>query len=396
MVRALIFDPFAGISGDMVVGALVDLGLEPSWLEAFVASLGLGEARARVERATRRGIACARVHFELPVEHAHRHLRHVLEIIDGSAAPAEAKRLAAEAFRRLAAAEAEVHGTSVEKVHFHEVGALDAILDVLCAMAGVVELGIERCYTRPVAVGSGWVEIEHGRFPVPAPATLKLLDGLPVTDSGLGGECTTPTGAAILATLTEGRRPPAEVVVRRSGFGAGTRDPEDRPNCLRLVLCEAPEQADAAGRLHVVQTDLDDLAPEYLPPAQEALLEAGAVDVVAYGVSMKKGRPGVRLEALVPEARLEAVLSALFRSTPTIGARHWPVRRPALARREEETEWRGQRIRWKRVTLPGGGERAKPEYEDVVRAARALGLTAHEARHLLESEARATKGAEGV
>ena len=179
-LRGLIFDPFAGISGDMILGALVDLGLSPDWLKDFVASLGLGDVRVVVERAVRRGISCGRVYFELPHEHAHRHLRHVLEIIDRSAAPAGVKARASAAFRRLAEAEAEVHGTTVERVHFHEVGALDAILDVLCAMAGIAELGFERCYTLPVAVGSGWVEIEHGRFPVPAPATLKLLEGLPI------------------------------------------------------------------------------------------------------------------------------------------------------------------------------------------------------------------------
>lgn len=382
-LRGLIFDPFAGISGDMILGALVDLGLSPDWLKDFVASLGLGDVRVVVERAVRRGISCGRVYFELPHEHAHRHLRHVLEIIDRSAAPAGVKARASAAFRRLAEAEAEVHGTTVERVHFHEVGALDAILDVLCAMAGIAELGFERCYTLPVAVGSGWVEIEHGRFPVPAPATLKLLEGLPIRGTELVGECTTPTGAAILSTVVEGREPPAEFVVLRSGFGAGTRDPEDRPNALRLIACEVSDEP-AGERLYVVHADMDDLPPEYAAPAQEAVLGAGALDATLLSLGMKKGRPGLRLEALAPESALDSVLEALFTNTSTIGARYWPVNRTALPREMEVVEWRGQRIRRKRVRLPGGGERAKPEYDDVVAAARSLGLAPYQVRVALE------------
>jgi uncharacterized protein (TIGR00299 family) protein len=376
-LRGLIFDPFSGISGDMILGGLVDLGLEPSWLTEFVASLGLGDLRVNVDRTMRSGISCARVQFDLPEEHAHRHLRHVLEIVERAEAPATVKETAGRIFRRLAEAEAAIHGTTVEKVHFHEVGALDAILDVLCAVAGLAELGIERCYTRTVAVGSGYVDIAHGRFPLPAPATLKLLEGLPIRDSGFAGECTTPTGAAILATLTEGRRVPAEVVILESGYGAGTRDPKDHPNCLRLITCEVIAKDEP---LYLVQADIDDLVPEYASPAQEALLEAGALDAVVIPIGMKKGRPGLRFEALVPGAGLEVVLETLFRTTPTIGARYWPVGRPALERREEVIEWRGEKIRQKRVRLPGGGERAKPEYEDVVRAADALGLAPYEVR----------------
>lgn len=381
-MRGLIFDPFAGISGDMILGALVDLGLEAEWLERFVASLGLGpEVRVVVERAMRSGISCGRVRFELPHEHAHRHLRHVLEIVDRAEVAPEVKETAGRIFRRLAEAEAQIHGTTVEKVHFHEVGALDAILDVLCAVAGIAELGIERCYTRTVAVGTGYVDIAHGRFPLPAPATLKLLEGLPVRDSGFPGECTTPTGAAILATLTEGRRAPSDMVVLQSGYGAGTRDPKGYPNCLRLVTCTV---AAGRGQLYLLQADVDDLSPEYVPPAQEALLEAGALDAVVSPVGMKKGRPGLRFEALVPEAGLEGVMTALFETTPTIGARYWPVERPALERREEVVEWQGERIRRKRVRLPNGTERAKPEYEDVLRAGRALGLPPYQVRLALE------------
>ena len=377
----LLFDPFAGISGDMTVAALHDLGLPEAWLPDFVAGLGLGDIAVAVTRTMRRGIACTKVDFHLPDEHAHRHLRHVVEIIERSRAPARAKERAVDAFRRIAVAEAAVHGTTVEKVHFHEVGALDAILDILCTMAALDQLGVERCHTRPVALGSGWVDIAHGRYPVPAPATLRILEGLPVTGADLAGECTTPTGAAILATLTDGTAP-SSFTPLRTGFGAGTRDPEDRPNCLRVVALETT----ASDALVLVQTDVDDLAPEYVPPAQQAVLDAGALDVVVVPVQMKKGRPGLRLEALVPVDRLDDVVGTLFRVTPTIGVRHWPVRRPALPRAEETRVWRGQPIRFKRVTLPDGTQRRKPEFEDVVEAARNLGLSALEVRAALAED----------
>lgn len=379
---ALIFDPFAGISGDMILGALVDLGLRPEWLRDFVASLDI-PGEVEVGRADRSGISCGRVQFVLPHEHAHRHLPDVLEIVDGSGAPAAVREKAAEVFRRLAAAEAEVHGTDIDHVHFHEVGALDAILDVLCGVAGIAELGFDRCYTRPVAVGTGTVEIAHGSFPLPAPATAKLLAGLPVRETGYAEECTTPTGAALLAVLTGGARVPTEVVYGRTGYGAGTRDPKGRPNCLRLIAGEVAGGG-AGGPVYMVQCDVDDLAPEYVAAARSDLMEAGALDVTVAQVAMKKDRPGIRLEALVTDSSLRSVLDAFFNGTSTIGVRYWEVERALLDREEEVLEWEGQRIRRKRVRLPDGRTRAKPEYDDVVAAARALGLSAHEVRTKLD------------
>jgi pyridinium-3,5-bisthiocarboxylic acid mononucleotide nickel chelatase len=385
-LNALLFDPFAGISGDMMLGALLDLGLPESWLREFVASLGLGDVGVSIERVQRRGIAATHVRFDLPEQHAHRHLRHVLEIIDRAEAPPAAKARAADAFRRIAVAEAAVHGTTVENVHFHEVGALDAILDVLCAMAGVEALGFDAFFTRPVALGSGWIDIQHGRYPVPAPATLRILEGVATTGLELAGECTTPTGAAILTALTGGQSAPDTITLRRTGFGAGSRDPQDRPNVLRLVACEAAAQP-PTDSLVLIQADVDDLPPEYAATAQQALLDAGALDAVLTSVSMKKGRPGIRVEALARPDHFDAVLDTLFAATTTIGARWWPVARHALQRSEDTFEWRGQRIRRKRVRLPDGTERSKPEYEDVLRAAEALQLPAWQVRQALERAA---------
>jgi uncharacterized protein (TIGR00299 family) protein len=383
-LKALIFDPFAGISGDMTVAALLDLGLPLEWLRAFVAELKLGDIRIDAETVDRKGIACTRLVLELPHEHAHRHLHHVVEIIEGTGVAPEVRDRSIQAFTLLAHAEAAVHGTSVERVHFHEVGALDAIVDVLAAMAGIHELGATAFHTRPVALGRGWVDMAHGHFPVPPPAVLKLLRGIAVRDPDFEGECTTPTGAAILQALTGGAPPPAEYVPLADGFGAGTRDPEDRPNCLRLMLVESGGGGN--GGVTVVQCDLDDLPPEYLPPLMQAVLDAGAADCTAVPILMKKGRAGVRVEALCAPERLEAVRGALFRAGSTIGVRHWAAGRTVLPRRSETVSWRGQEIRVKRVTLPDGGERAKPEYDDVARAAAALGMTPLEVYRALLAE----------
>ena len=377
----LIFDPFAGISGDMLLGALVDLGLEADWLRELVASLDV-PGDVVVERTDRSGISCGRVRFDLPHEHSHRHLPDVLEIVDRAALPESVRQQAARVFRRLADAEAAVHGVAVEQVHFHEVGALDSILDVVCGIGGLHELGYERFFTRPVAVGSGTVEIAHGRFPLPAPATGRLLSGLPVRETGYAEEQTTPTGAALLAEVTGGAHAPVEAVYGRSGFGAGTRDPEGRPNCLRLIECQVTEPSGPA--VYVLQADVDDLAPEYVAAAREDLTDAGALDVVVTRVDMKKERPGVRLDVLVPEPKLSQVVEAMFVGTSTIGVRYWPTERAVLERTEDVVEWEGQRVRVKHVRLPNGRTRAKPEYEDVVRAARATGRAPHEVRMELD------------
>jgi pyridinium-3,5-bisthiocarboxylic acid mononucleotide nickel chelatase len=383
-LRVLIFDPFAGISGDMTIAALLDLGLDEHWLRGFVADLGIGEIEIHVERVMRRGIAAPHIRFAYPPDKTHRHLRHVLDIIERCNAPATAKQRAADAFGRIAEAEARVHGTTVQKVHFHEVGATDAILDVLCVMAGVAELGFDDFRTRPVALGSGWIDIEHGRYPVPAPATLGILSGMPVTGSGLKGECTTPTGAAILATLTGGREAPAEFMAGRFGFGAGSADFDDRPNVLRLIEATVHEDADV---LWLLQADIDDLTPEYAAAAQETLLREGALDALLLTVAMKKGRPGLRLEVLTTAARLHDMERLVFRTTSTIGVRRWSVQRTVLERDTFEREWRGQRIRFKRVTMPDGSVRDKAEYDDIAAAAAALGISSYELRRALANDA---------
>jgi pyridinium-3,5-bisthiocarboxylic acid mononucleotide nickel chelatase len=373
-MRALVFDPFAGISGDMTLGALLDVGLPLDWLRSFVQGLGLGTVEVDAARVQRGGIACTQLILRLPHEHAHRHLADVVRIIDRTGVPERVRERAVRAFTLLADAEAAVHGTTRDRVHFHEVGALDAIIDILGTMAALDQLGVERFYMRPVTLGRGWAEMAHGRFPVPPPAVLKLLEGLAVRDPDLEGECTTPTGAAILKSLTGGREPPTSFVPLASGFGAGMRDPPDRPNCLRVALVDEDGGGDAAEELVILQTDVDDMPAEYLPPLQRAVLDAGALDCTVIPVLMKKGRPGYRIEVLARPGEAEAIRTVLFQGSTSIGVRWWRVSREALGRREERIEWRGHSVRVKRSSLPSGGERAKPEFEDVVRAAEALGM----------------------
>lgn len=377
--RCLIFDPFAGISGDMVLGSLIDLGLPTEWLRDLVAQLPV-KASIEIGEVSRGSIKAQRVRVDAPGPEPSRHLADVLEILERAPVSAAVREKAGAAFQRLAQTEGAVHGIAPEQVHFHEVGAADAIVDIVGAMAGVVELGVDRCFTRPVALGSGWVTAQHGALPVPAPATMKLLEGLPVRDSGLEGELTTPTGAVLLSVLTGGSRAPASYVPLRSGFGAGHRDPSSHPNCLRVVLATLEPRLD----MYVVQADVDDMPPEYVPPLREALDAAGATDVWVYPVQMKKGRTGLRIEALVYGSQREAVARALFAHSTTLGLRFWPVERQVLIRETKTIEWRGFPIRIKTSAATEGHVTCKPEYDDIEKAARALGLPPLRVRQEIE------------
>ncbi|HXF96975.1 MAG TPA: LarC family nickel insertion protein, partial [Gemmatimonadales bacterium] len=274
-------------------------------------------------------------------------------------------------------------------VHLHEVGAVDAVLDVVGAVEGFERLGVEAVYNRPVAIGTGWVEAAHGRLPVPAPATAILLEGVEVATGGpVEGEATTPTGAALVRVLSRGS-PPARWRMVRAGWGAGARDPSHYPNALRVIL---GEQAGEAGDVVVLATDVDDMNPEYVEPLRQALLEAGALDVETWPVQMKKGRTGFRVEALAPEERVEAVTAALFRHSTTAGVRRWPAARATLPRREVTVELAPRvRVRVKVLEPAGGGDgvRVKPEYDDVLAAAAALGRPPLEVARAVQRDAEA-------
>ncbi|MGH9262923.1 MAG: nickel pincer cofactor biosynthesis protein LarC, partial [Acidimicrobiales bacterium] len=296
-MRIAIIDPAAGISGDMTLGALMALGLPASWLEELPGRLGLAGVRVAVRAVERGGVRCAQVEFAIPEQPHGRHVGELVRLVERAPLTDRVRERAVRAFRLIGEAEGRVHGVPAERVHLHEVGAVDAVLDIVGAAEGFERLGVETVYHLPVALGTGWVEAAHGRLPVPAPATAILLEGLDVRVNGpVEGEATTPTGAALLRVLSSGP-PPDRWRVRASGWGAGQRDPQRYPNALRILLAE---QATEAGRVSVLATDVDDMSPEYVEPLRQALAAAGALDVQSWPVQMKKGRPGVLVTVLAP------------------------------------------------------------------------------------------------
>jgi uncharacterized protein (TIGR00299 family) protein len=371
----------------MTLGALVDLGLSVEWLTSLPQRLGLDGVTAHVHDVRRAGIACKKVEFSIPPQPHGRHLSHIRRIIAASGAPPAVQQRADAAFTAITEAEASIHGTTVERVHLHEVGAVDAILDILGAIWGFSELGVTQVFCGTVTMGDGFVTAAHGVLPVPAPATLKLLEGVRVRQGPEGsGELVTPTGAALVRVLSAGYVP-TEYVPVRSGFGAGTKDPSDRPNALRIILAEELGATDAAHhgveeRLTVLATDVDDMSPEHVAAAADALREAGALDVTCITTAMKKGRVGTRIEVLSREADVARFESLLFSRTTTLGVRRAQVTRHALARDVRTVDVLGHAVRVKIAALPGGGRRAKPEYDDVRAVAEATGRTLQEVSSL--------------
>jgi uncharacterized protein (TIGR00299 family) protein len=358
------FDPFSGISGDMTVGALVDAGADPHALFAALESLGTG-ARFTVERVMRRGIAAAKFHVEVPAgDKPHRHLHHIEAMIEQADLPARAKQRSLEVFRRLGAAEAQVHGTTIQKVHFHEVGAVDSICDIVGACVALELLGVEEVTCAAVNVGSGVVETEHGLMPVPAPATARLLEGRPVYARGPEMELTTPTGAAIVAALAKAGPLPA-AHIRATGFGAGTKDFPPQANVLRVLIAER-SQAVESETVTVLETNIDDSTPEVLAYAMERLLAAGALDVAFQPLQMKKNRPGVLVQVVARPEQQEALAAILFAETTTLGVRITTAERRVRERRVVEVD-----LGYGRVRVKLAGSDAAPEYEDC----RALALT---------------------
>lgn len=370
-----ILDPFSGISGDMTLGALVDAGLPEAWLAALPDRLGLVGVSVRVSRVQRAGLTATKVDFEIPQEPHGRHLSDVRRIVQGAGLPREVSRRCDAVFEAIAEVEAEAHGVSPEDVHFHEVGAVDAILDVVGAVWGLQELGVQRVYCGPVSLGDGFVRAAHGVLPVPAPATLRLLSGHRVRPGPEGaGELVTPTGAALVRVLSEGP-PPASWVPRRAGLGAGTKDFVDRANVLRVILADGAAEREG---LVMLACDLDDMTPEAVSAAAAALLGAGALDVVTIPLQMKKGRVGVRLEVLASSGDVSRLEERLFLHTTTLGVRQFDVSRRALVREEVVVQVLGAPVRVKVATLPNGSRRAKPEFDDVSAVAQQHGCSVGE------------------
>jgi uncharacterized protein (TIGR00299 family) protein len=378
-MRTAILDPFSGISGDMTLGALIGVGLDRDWLRALPERIGLPDAGVEIREVLRGEIVCWKVDFDIPPQPHGRHIAQIRELVDASDAPAAVRERADRVFWSIAEAEGEIHGLPPSEVHLHEVGAVDAILDVVGGIWGFAELEVEDVRCGVIRTGDGTVRAAHGVLPVPAPATLKLLEGHRVSPGPEGaGELVTPTGAALVRELSTGA-PPAEFVPRASGFGAGTKDFPGRANALRIVLADVDHDAGSATRRETiarVSADLDDMTPEYLAAVAERARVDGALDALLAPVVMKKGRQGTRIEILCRPADAERFEMLLLRETSTIGVRRTEASRSVLQREERTADVLGHSVRVKVVTLPTGERRAKPEFDDVHRCALATGRTA--------------------
>jgi pyridinium-3,5-bisthiocarboxylic acid mononucleotide nickel chelatase len=419
--RFAVIDPAAGISGDMLLGALIGAGAPAAWLEGLPARLGIPEVTVSVERVDRCGIQAVKVRVRLPGgqeetpaelvahghehdhpahahghahghghthhhgpsgDHGHRHVGDLIAMVARAPISEWVRERAVRAFELLGEAEGRVHGLPAADVPLHEVGALDALVDIVGGVEGFEQLGVRRVFSRPVALGSGWVRAAHGVMAVPTPATALLARGLEIGPDGpVTGEATTPTGAALLRALSEGPPPTRWRASGNVGWGAGGRDPEHYANVLRLWVADhAPE----AAQVEVLAADLDDLSPEYLEPLRERLADAGALDVQVWATQAKKGRTGFRVEILAPAEAAEAVSTALFRHSTTAGLRTWTAQRRTLPRREVLVDVSGITVRVKIVDAPGG-PRAKAEYDDVAELARRTGKPAPEVARDLQT-----------
>lgn len=377
-MRAVYFDCFAGVSGDMIVGALLDLGVDLESLKRQLASLGLEGCEIKSRRVERSGISAAK--FDVDVEQQEqpeRSLADIRSIILASSSSETTRWRSIAAFGWLANAEARVHGTSPDKVHFHEVGAVDSIVDIVGAMIGFELLGVDRFFCSPLRLGSGSVNSQHGLLPIPAPATVELLRGVPVYAGELEGEFVTPTGAAIVATLCEEFGPLPPMSITKVGYGAGSRDPKGFPNTLRLVLGEMEEAEETQTKVYatpdetivVIETNIDDMNPQVYGFVMERAFALGALDVFMVPVQMKKDRPGVLLSVLCKPETVDSMIEMLLAETTTLGVRYYEAKRRVLERAIETVETQYGPVR---IKVARDGARTlhfQPEYEDCARVA---------------------------
>ena len=417
-MRIAYLECFSGMSGDMFLGALVDAGVSASVLEETVAALGVG-ARLEISRVVRSGISATKVDVyvdgekdlpreeywereerehlhshelhgysrsspgessraEAPAPHSHSHehgrgLTEIREIISSASISEPAKKTAVAIFEALGRAEAKIHNTSIERVHFHEVGAVDAMVDIVCAAVGAAALGVDDIICSPLNVGGGTVKCAHGTFPVPAPATVELLKDAPVYSSGLQAELVTPTGAAIVKTLASRFAAFPEMKIEKSGYGAGSRDFPGHPNVVRLTIGEAVSTTLAAKTasetITVLEANLDDLNPQVFGYVMDRLLEEGALDAFGMPVQMKKSRPGTLLTVLCKPEDASKLTHLIFTETTTLGVRRRDEMRQTLARRWESVGTRWGEVRIKIASMNGTVTNYAPEYEDCRRIA---------------------------
>jgi uncharacterized protein (TIGR00299 family) protein len=372
-MKTLYFDCFAGASGDMILGAMIAAGVDPEAFKSQLSLLGVQGYTINFETVDRSGISATYARVQTAQEHAHRHLADILKIIYDSRLTDGVKDRAARIFSRLAEAEARVHNEPVEKVHFHEVGALDAIIDVVGAAICFELLKIDRFVSSPLHVGSGAVEMDHGRYPVPPPAVAELLKGVPFYSTNIVGELVTPTGAAIITTVCAEFGPIPELLLEHTGYGAGTREYKKFPNVLRVFVGEdnaGSQNRSLLEHLWMIETNMDDISPQVLGHVMERAFELGALDCYFTSVQMKKNRPGVLLSILCRDEQRASLSELLFAETTTLGVRAYEVERRALERKIVRVETQYGPIDVKVASLNGHIVKEMPEYEQCREAAR--------------------------
>ena len=385
-MRIAYLDTISGIAGDMTMAAFVSAGLPLDELSAELRKLSIGGFELMGSHVQRSGISA--VHIDVVVSHEplyHRHLKDIQSIIIQSALPDRVKERAQSVFSTIAKAEAKVHNTTIEKVHFHEVGALDSIVDIVGTAICLELLGVQCVYSSPVKLGSGgFIDTEHGKMPIPTPATVEILKDYPTILTDIPFELTTPTGAAIIKSLSSGVLTMEHLKIESIGYGAGTKEFDGVPNLLRVFVGELPQTYEN-DELVMVETNIDNMNPEIYPYVLERLLAAGAHDAYIIPIIMKKGRPGILFSVLTSRSAIEAIIDIMFRETTTLGLRIQPVERRKLTRSQREVQTSFGFVKAKVISV-SGQERLVPEFEECKRLAKERGLPLLEIYNELQRE----------
>ncbi|CUS91510.1 nickel pincer cofactor biosynthesis protein LarC [Candidatus Kryptobacter tengchongensis] len=379
------FDAFSGISGDMTIGAFIDAGIDFEEFKNEIQKLNLKNFDVKIKKITRHGINATK--FDVVIKEdreAHRNLSEIFEIIDKSNLSDFVKKTSQKIFTTLAQAEAKIHNVAIDDVHFHEVGAVDSIVDIVGTAICIEKFGIEKIFVSKIPLGSGgFVQTQHGKMPVPSPATVEILKNFPVILTDVSFELTTPTGSAIVATLAEYGLEKETIKISAIGYGAGQFEIPDRPNLLRIIIGEIPLKY-GEEKLLLIETNIDDMNPEVYPYVIEKLLSSGANDAYLVPIIMKKGRPGILLSVLISESKLDNVLKIIFTQTTTLGVRIIEIKRRKLPREQREIETPFGRVKFKLVSIDNV-ERLIPEFEECKRIAEERNLSLIQVYKILES-----------
>jgi len=356
------FDCFSGVSGDMILGALIDAGLDIRELESELGKLRISGYKVKTEKTARKGISGTKFSVDVIEQNVERRLKDIVEIVDQSDLDNDVKDLSKKIFKELAMVEAKIHGKGIEEIHFHEVGGLDSIIDVIGSFIGIKKLGIEATYSSKIHVGTGFVECRDGVLPVPAPATLAMLKGIPIYSRGIEAELATPTGVCVLKTLSKGFGIMPGMKVEKVGYGAGSRELEI-PNLLRVYVGETDEDEYEKDEVILIETNIDDMNPELLAYASEILLKQGVLDVFMTPIFMKKNRPGTMLSVLTTRDKLDEILLTFFTEITTLGVRIHRLERKKLSRKVISVKTRFGEIKVKIGKIGNQIKNIAPQYE---------------------------------